>query len=201
MMRVIGVFGGIASGKSFVTRELARLGASVLDADQIGHEVLCQPQVEAAARVRWGNAIFDDQGRIDRRRLARIVFAPPPEGPVERTYLERLTHPEIALAMEQALGRLACEGVRVAVLDAPLLFEAGWDRFCNGFLLVDAPQEQRLARAKSRGWSEEEFAARQRAQAPLDSKRNRAEVVIDNSGSPEQTRNEVELFWRSIVGR
>ncbi len=94
-MKILGLLGGVASGKSLVARQLAELGAVVLDADRAGHEALRLPNVEAAARQRWGDAVFGPDGHIDRSRLAKIVFAPPPDGPKERKYLEELTHPEI----------------------------------------------------------------------------------------------------------
>ena len=94
-MKILGLLGGVASGKSLVARQLAELGAVVLDADRAGHEALRLPSVEEAARRRWGDAVFGPDGHIDRSRLAKIVFAPPPDGPKERKYLEKLTHPEI----------------------------------------------------------------------------------------------------------
>ena len=86
------------------------------------------------------------------------------------------------------------------MLDAPLLVEAGWDRFCDALVFVDAPRDRCGWRGPSRGWSEEEFAAREGAQESLDSKRRRADVVIDNSGSPEETQAQVERFWHSLIG-
>ena len=166
MMRVIGLLGGVASGKSMVAAQLARLGAGVLDADRAGHEALRLPQVEAAARQRWGDAVFGPDGHVDRARLKTIVFADPPAGPPERKYLEELSHPEIRRLLEQQAAAMEAAGVKVAVLDAPLILEAGWDRLCEKLVFVDAPPEVRLARALGRGWTEEEFAARQRRRNP-----------------------------------
>ncbi|MFC1596675.1 dephospho-CoA kinase [Planctomycetota bacterium] len=199
-MKRIGILGGVASGKSLVAQELARLGAGLLDADRAGHEVLRMPEIEAAIRERWGQGVFDPEGRIDRARLAGVVFGDPPEGPQERRYLEQLTHPEIGRMLAREAERLEAAGRGVAVLDAPLLLEAGWDRLCDTLVFVDAPQRLRLARARGRGWSEEEFVARQGAQESLDVKREMAEVTLDNSGTPEQTRLQVERFWHTLVG-
>jgi dephospho-CoA kinase len=198
-MRIIGITGGVASGKSLVARQLARLGAGVLDADQTGHEVLRLPHVEAAVRRHWGEVVFGADGRIDRARLARIVFAAGPEGTRERNYLEQLTHPEIARLLKQQANALAVAGTTVAVLDAALLIEAGWDDMCEKTLFVDAPREARLARAMARGWKEEDFAAREGVQESLDHKRARADVIIDNSGSPERTQAQIEQFWASLI--
>lgn len=199
-MQVIGILGGVASGKSLVTKQLAGLGAGMLDADRAGHEVLRWPKIEQAARQRWGDAVFGLEGHLDRPRLARIVFAPPPEGPRERQFLEQLTHPEIGRLIQEEVRRLAAAGVPAAVLDAPLLLEAGWDKFCTKLLFVEVPRDLRLERAKARGWSEEEFSAREGAQESLDLKRARADVVVENSGSPEETQAQLERFWRSLVG-
>ncbi len=200
MLRIIGLLGGVASGKSTVAHELARLGAGVLDADRAGHEVLRLPHVEAAVRRRWGGAVFGPDGHVDRARLKTIVFARPPAGPPERKYLEGLTHPEIGRLLQQQAAAMEAGGVKIAVLDAPLILEAGWDKLCEKLVFVDAPAEVRLARALGRGWNEEEFAARQAAQESLDLKRRRADVIIDNAGSPQRTAAQVEHFWHSLVG-
>ena len=199
-MRVIGILGGVASGKSLAARQLVGLGAGLLDADRAGHEVLRLPRIKAAARARWGEAVFGPDGRIDRTRLAGIVFADPPGGPREREYLEQLTHPEIGRLLKQQMEQLAASGKPAAVLDAPLLLEAGWDKLCEKLVFVDAPREVRLSRAKARGWSEEDFAAREGVQESLDFKRGRADVEVDNSGSPEQTQAQLERFWQSLIG-
>ena len=198
-MRIIGITGGVASGKSTVARLLEQLGAGVLDADRAGHEALQLPQVEAAARRRWGETVFGPDGRIDRSSLARIVFAPGPEGRRERLYLEQLTHPEIARSLRRQAESMVAAGTEVAVLDAPLLLEAGWKDLCEKTVFVEAPREARTARALAREWNEEDFAAREDAQESLQRKRESADVIIDNSGSPERTQAQVERFWASLV--
>src|SRR3989337_2809425 len=140
-MRIIGILGGIASGKSMVARQLERLGAGLLDADQTGHEALRLPHVEAAARRRWGEAVFGADGRIDRARLARIVFAPGPEANAELKYLEQLTHPEIARLLWRQAGALVAAGTKIMVLDAVMLLETGWDQWCEKTVFVEAPRE------------------------------------------------------------
>src|SRR5262245_40039116 len=94
-MKIVGLLGGIGSGKSTVAEMFRQLGAAVLDADKTGHEVLRQPAIRAAIGGRWGQAVIGPDGEIDRKALAKIVFAPPPEGPRELAELERITHPEI----------------------------------------------------------------------------------------------------------
>jgi dephospho-CoA kinase len=197
-MHVIGVLGGVAGGKSLVTEQLTALGAVALDADEIGHEVLRLPEIEAAAKERWGEKVFGPDGRIDRGRLARVVFADPPEGPPERAYLEQLTHPEISRIAQRRIDAMSAAGVKTLVLDASLLLEAGWDRRCDTLVFVDAPGPVRRRRAAARGWKEGEFQSRESAQRSPDVKRRRADVIIDNSGSIEHTRAQVERFWQSL---
>jgi len=198
---VIGLLGGVASGKSLVAKQFCSLGAKLLDGDRTGHEVLRLPEVEQAARRRWGDTIFGDDGRIDRKRLAKIVFAPPPSGPPELQYLEQLTHPLIGQRLAEQVDQLRVAGnVKAAVLDAPVMVKAGWHTLCDRIVFVDAPREVRLERARSRGWTDKDFAAREEAQESLEQKRQLADVVIDNSGSTELTQAQVERFWHSLVG-
>jgi dephospho-CoA kinase len=199
-VKLIGILGGVASGKSLVTRALADLGAGVLDADRVGHEVLCTGEVEDAVRRQWGEGVFGPDGHVDRARLAGIVFSDSAAAEEQRKLLEQLLHPEIGRRLGHEAERLAEAGRPAAVLDAPLLVEAAWDRMCDLLVYVDAPRPLRLARALERGWSEKDFAAREGVQESLDSKRRLADVVIDTSRSPEDTRAQVERFWRSHFG-
>lgn len=198
-MKIIGLLGGVASGKSMVAGQFASLGAKVLNADEIGHEVLCRPEIEAAVRGRWGDAVFGPDGRIDRRALARFVFAPQPHGPQNRAYLEQLTHPEIVRIIKERLEALAGSAVEAAVIDAPLLSEAGLHELCDKLVYVDAPPQARLQRAITRGWRKEDFTAREDAQKSLDFKRESADFIIDNSGSPEQTQAQVRRLWKTLI--
>lgn len=197
-MHIIGILGGVASGKSTVAEQFVQLGAGLLDADRAGHEALRLPHVEAAARQRWGEAIFGADGRIDRAKLARVVFAHGADGQRERKYLEQLTHPEIGRLLSEQADALAAK-TKVAVLDAALMLEAGWDKLCEKTVFVEAPREARLARAMARGWDEEDFAAREGAQESLNRKRTLADAIIDNSGSPERTQAQVEQYWSSLI--
>ena len=200
-MKVIGIVGGIASGKSLVTESLRELGACVLDADRIGHEVLREGEVRTAVRNRWGDAVFDADGEVDRRAVARIVFTKSPAGKRELAFLEALVHPWIGQRLQEQIRELAEQGCPAVVLDAALMIKAGWDRYCDFVIFVDTPKEQRLERARTRGWSEEEFDAREDAQESLDRKRNRADLVIDNAGSPQRTVAQVQRLWDSHLNR
>jgi dephospho-CoA kinase len=197
---LIGIAGGIASGKSFIAQQLGRQGAALVSADEIAHEVLKLADVKALARERWGDAIFASDGQIDRQSLGRIVFAAPPDGPRELRYLEGLTHPTIGELIRERIAAIHDERhVPAIVLDVPLLFESHWNEFCTKVIFVDAPRDVRLARAAARGWSPAEFARREATQESLESKRLQADIVIDNSGSPESAQSQVALFWKSLV--
>lgn len=197
---VVGVVGGIAAGKSFVAGELARLGGAVICADKLGHESLTEEPVKAALVQRWGDGILDASGQIDRSAVARRVFSPPPHGPPQLTFLESVVHPRIATKMRERLNGLASEvPPPLIVIDAALLFEGGWDAFCDHVIFVDAPDEVRKRRAIERGWSLEDVAAREATQWNPNEKRRRADSVIDAGGTREETRSEVEAWWRRHV--
>lgn len=199
-MKVIGIVGGVASGKSLVAGQLARLGAVVLDADKVAHEVLCEDPVKARIKTRWGAEVFDEHGEVSRRSLAKRVFAPPPAGPAERNQLEKIVHPRIADRLQRQIAELSCDENRIVVLDAAVMFEAGWDKYCDKIFFIDAPYEQRRARASQRGWDEQTWKAREHSQVSLEVKRDRADAIIDNSGSAEKTFRQVNRIWKDLVG-
>jgi dephospho-CoA kinase len=197
---LVGIAGGIASGKSYITELLAEKGAAVINADQAAHHVLKLEEVKQLARERWGEAVFGPDGEVDRPRLGKIVFAPPPDGPRELKYLEQLIHPRVGDVIGRQVAELAeAASVPAIVLDVPLLFEAGWNKICDKVVFVDAPQSVRAARAAERGWSEEELARRQALQLSLDAKRQQSDVAIDNSGSRETARAQIDDFWQSLM--
>jgi len=199
LIKIIGILGGVASGKSLVAEQFRHLGAKVLDADQVGHEVLREPEVIQAACERWGDAVLAEDGQIDRTKVAKIVFAPSPVGTEDLAFLEQLTHPRIGARLEQLFERTRQNGdTEVVILDAPVMLKSGWDRFCDHILFIEAPRNLRRQRARERGWNDADFAARESAQESLETKRAAADHVIDNSGSIDATRQQVESFWRSL---
>jgi len=198
-MLIIGLAGGVASGKSLVADYFQQLGAVALNADRAVHDALRDGEVKEAIRGRWGEAAFDDEGHVDRAALAKIVFAPPPEGPEHRAALEGITHPRVEAAFRQRIDELAEQGtVPAVVIDAPLLLEAGWADSCDKIVFVHTPAAERLRRATARGWTEADFAAREAAQQSLQSKREAADVVLDNSGPVDETYAQIDAFWREM---
>jgi dephospho-CoA kinase len=198
-LTIVGLLGGVASGKSFVAQSLARRGAVLLDADQAGHAVLREPEVEAAARTHWGDGIFGPDGRIHRSALAQIVFGPPPKGPRELAYLESITHPRIEMRLRDQLDGLAASGKpTMVVLDAPVMLKAGWNRLCNSLVFVDAPPEVRIQRAINRGWTVDDFKRREASQEPVEEKRKLADWTIDNSGTQAETEAQIDRLWSRL---
>jgi dephospho-CoA kinase len=201
---VVGLIGGIGAGKSLAAAALGATGLRVLDADAIGHALLAQRPARDQVVERFGPGVLraDEPGvegpepEVDRTALGRIVFA----DPAARRDLEAILHPAMRKTFERAIARAGRSGLPGVVLDAAILYEAGWDRLCDAVLFVDAPREARLARlAAERGWSEEELAAREAAQAPLESKRERADLVLDNAGPPEALGEAVAAWWASFA--
>ncbi len=191
---VIGLIGGMGSGKSRVADEFARRGAYVISGDALGHEGLRQPEVRGQVVARWGPDILGPDGEIDRRRVAAIVFVRPDE----RKALESLLHPWIEKRVQEEIQNAEkVPSCRLIVLDAAVLLEAGWDGVCDRLVFVQAPEDVRRRRlAEQRGWSTKEVTARESAQLSLTEKASRAHDVLDNSGSLEQLATQVEALLR-----
>jgi dephospho-CoA kinase len=199
-MRIIGLTGGIASGKNSVARIMESLGAVVIDADLLAREAVVPGEDAYRSIVReFGDAALNPDRTINRKALGRIVFA----DPAARKKLESITHPAIARLAEQRLADLREDGVPVAVYMAPLLIEAGVTSRVDEVWVVYADRETQLERLIRRdGISREEALQRIEAQMPMEEKRKLAKVVIDNSGTPEETVQKVRELWeREIVLR
>lgn len=194
-MIVIGIVGGIASGKSVVTRHLESLGAVVLDADKFGHEVLLQAEVKAEIRQNWGGNVFSPDGEIDRSKLASVVFDP--DRSDQLSVLESITHPHIEERLRSGIQRIREEGnTNVLVLDAPVMVKTGWHLLCNEIIFVKADLETRWRRARDRGWTREMFDNRESMQAAIGKKRQLASIEIDNNGTIEDTTHQLNEIWK-----
>lgn len=199
-VKTIGLVGGVASGKSLVAKMLVDLGAGRLDADGAGHELLAHDaQVRALLSQRWGGEIFAEDGTVDRKAIARRVFGSTPAAAVEREFLESVLHPRIKDHLQARAKVFAASGSPAVVLDAPLLLEAGWGPLCDHVLFIDVSREQRLSRARTRGWSDAEFSSREAAQWPTEKKRQHADFVISNDGTEAELRSAVQKFWQQNV--
>ncbi len=196
---VIGMAGGIGSGKSTVAEALARRGAEALDADAMVHELLRTKPVIAKVARRFGRGVLDASGRIDRRALAAAAFR------TKRSIrdLERLLHPAVIAATRRRIAALRrARGRHVVVIDAPLLFEAGMDRMCDEIVFVDAPKSERLKRLKrTRGWARATLEEREKRQKGLDHKRRNADIVIWNGASRRRTLSQIHRYWDHVQSR
>ncbi|RUS43837.1 dephospho-CoA kinase [Cohnella sp. AR92] len=191
----MGLTGGIATGKSTVSRLLTECGAALVDADRIAREVVEPGQ--ASLRLiaeRFGQAVLLENGALNRKKLGEIVFA----DPAEREALERITHPAIRAVMKERMARLEREDPsRLVVVDVPLLYESELSSLFQKVMVVYVPREVQLERLMERdGLSREAAERRLHAQMDIEEKRKRADFVIDNRGSLEETTRLVESFWR-----
>jgi dephospho-CoA kinase len=196
-MRLIGLTGGIATGKSTVASLLAAHGATVIDADVLAREVVAAgtPGSDEVA-ARFGASILDAEGAVDRAALAAIVFA----DPELRAALEQITHPRIHALMQQRIIDALQTPAPLVVADIPLLFEKQRAAAFDGTLLVYAPAAVQLARLRARDGIDDMSAQRRLvAQLPIDEKRERATWVIDNGGSREATAVQLDGWWRDVV--
>jgi dephospho-CoA kinase len=186
---VVGLIGAIGSGKSRVAAEFARHGGQIVSGDHLGHQALLKPEVRAQVVDRFGSGIHGEDGEIDRRKLGAVVF----NDPAALRALESIVLPLIERGIiEEIRIAQADPNVKFVILDAAILLEAGWNRFCNRIVYVDAPLAIRLSRlAQQRGWNDKEVEVRSRAQLPLNEKQDRADATIDNAGTPEALARQI----------
>ncbi len=195
-MRVVGLTGGIASGKSTAARVLSELGAKVVDADLVARQVV-EPGQPAYHEIvtAFGREILLPEGGINRKALGALVFG---DG-AQRARLNAITHPRIAAATQQKLAQLTADGEKVAIYEAALLVENGLYQAFDGLIVVACSEAEQVERLQLRdGLSEAEALQRIRAQAPLSEKIAVAKWVIDSSGSLEELRRRVEAVWAEI---
>lgn len=184
---VVGVTGGIASGKSAIARLLEEAGFVRLDADAVARETTDLPEIRAALRQRFGELVPPLPHPMDRAALAEVAFG----DPAARADLDALTHPAIRARLLAGLARARDAG-RSVVLDVPLLLEGGLVATCDAVIFVDTPDEARRSRAAARGWTPSELARREAAQLPLPVKRSRATAILDNSSTLQHAARQVE---------
>ena len=191
---VIGIVGGVASGKSTVARLFSELGAAVVDADQIGHDVLQTHAVRDELVRRWGDCILAADGTVDRQKVADIVF----DDPRRLEELNRIIHPRIRRRMREQIGRARRAGQhRLIALDAALLLEGGLQDWCDAVVFVDARPAVREERVeRHRAWTSAELARREANQMPLAEKREQADCIVDNGGTLADTTQRVKALFR-----
>jgi len=199
---VVGLVGGIGSGKSAVAHWLlAERQVVVIDADKIGHEVLKYPQVKKQLKNHFGDSVFDSTGtEINRTALGRLVFGSDVQHKAARTDLESIVHPQIRETIESQIreGKSSSK-LEAVILDAAIMFEAGWNNLCDIIVFVDTPFSERLKRvSETRGWDQQRLEATEASQISLESKRNASDEIIDNSGSLQQAGNQLEQILNKL---
>ena len=192
-MLVIGLTGSIGTGKSEAARQLEALGASIISADQVGHEAYT-PQTEAWEQVvvAFGYGILQEDGEIDRRKLGALVFSDPDQ--LEK--LNQIMHPRMARMVADQIEALRGEQVDVVVVEAALLFEAGWDSLVEEVWVTDSPEKVVIERLKLRnGMSEEEARKRMSSQMGRIERLERSDYVIENSGDMAALESAIKELW------
>jgi dephospho-CoA kinase len=198
-MKVIGITGGIASGKSTVSRFLKELGVVVIDADRIGHEVLRSDRgVRRKLAAAFGQQILTPGGSVSRRKLGKLVF----DDPEALARLNQIMHLRIAARVKARLERYRRDGVGVVVVEAALLLEAGWASLVDEVWVTVASEATVLKRLKMRsGLSDAESRARLRAQLSVAERLKRADVVIDTDCRLDELRARVVGLWQGLISR
>ena len=194
---VIGLTGSIGTGKSEAARQLEALGASIISADQVGHEAYT-PNTEAWEQVvaAFGDDILQEDGEIDRRKLGAVVFSDP--GQLEK--LNQIMHPRMARMVADKIEELRDQGVGVVVVEAALLFEAGWDSLVEEVWVTDSTEQVVIERLKQRnGMSEEEARKRISSQMGRTERLERSDYVIENSGDMATLGNTIKELWNRRV--
>ena len=196
---MIGILGGMYSGKSTVTAELAKLGCAVIDADSISHQLLDEKDVRAKVVRVFGKEILDDKGKISRPELAERVFGDPAK-------LETLTgilHPLVMARVEQLMAQCDTQpAVKAIVLDIPLLVEIGWEKRCDHIIFVDCAPPLRLERAKKTGvFDADQLKIRENLQISLDKKKRIADNIVDNNSDLSGLSKQIACIFSTIVDK
>lgn len=198
---MIGLVGGVASGKSFVSGLLEGLGCVSINADRVGHELLGNTMIKLQLRRNFGESIFCEDGTVDRNRLGGMVFGTDEEATARRELLNGIMHPAIRTAIVREISRLKNQesGPPAIILDAPLLLEAGWEASCDWIFFVDTPDAIRRRRAQERGWGEAHWQAREHSQMKLDLKRKAATHFIPGDADPEELNRKLQRLLNDLT--
>ena len=197
-MKVIGLTGGIGSGKSMVSQYLQELGAVLIDADKVGHEAY-QPGTDTWRQLvaAFGEQILAPDNSIDRKKLGGIVFS----NPESLARLNQIVHPRMYEMMKAQIDEYRRQGVKVVVLEAAILLEAGWNQLVDEVWITVAPESIVVERTRERtGLPEEQIVARIRSQMSSEERAKHADVVINNDGSLDELKAKVKELWEGVQG-
>lgn len=192
MKLLVGLTGGFGTGKSTAANLFRELGACVIDADAIVHEALLEGSpVYEQVRSLFPEASAVATSALDRKEIAKVVFA----DENKREKLEQIVHPFV---FEQIGLRAHAAEEQIIVAEVPLLFETGFHRYCEKIIVVTATEAQATARLAERGYTPEEIEHRRKAQWPLEEKVKRADIIFDNSGTLEETKQRASQIWKEL---
>jgi dephospho-CoA kinase len=196
---IIGILGGVGSGKSTVAAEFAKLGCAVIDADKIAHELLDKPSVKKKVVSFFGYVVLNRGGKIDHRKLADIVFA---DGD-KLAALNKIIHPLVLKWAKELIKQAKRQNqVKAIVLDMPLLVEVGWAKRCDKLIFVECKQRIRAKRAKKMGiLNENKLKIRENFQISLDKKESIADNIIDNNSGFSALAGQVTDIFSCIMGK
>ena len=195
---IIGLVGGIGSGKSYIANLFADEGCMVIDSDAAVTEAYHRPEVREKIRQWWGGQVLLPNGHVNRKEIAKLVFS----DEQQRRQLEGLIHPIVAELRDDQMRQGADDAsVKAYVWDTPLLLETGLGHQCDAIVFVEAPEAQRIERVRrTRGWDEAELRRREKLQMPLDKKLDMANDIVRNTaGADEEVRNQVRKVLSRIL--
>ncbi len=198
-MFVLGIVGGIACGKSTVASYLESLGATWINADNLAKSFLDDEDVQKSLIGHFGGGVRASDGTLDRSELAKLVFGDDDSNRAGLLYLEGLIHPRVRNQIHEILVHLDTTKLPVAVLDVPLLFESNWHYECDSIWCVDAPQEMKIQRIQSRGWSEQELLDREANQLDLTIKRRLSNWFIENASTPQHLHHLIDVHFTELL--
>jgi dephospho-CoA kinase len=194
---VIGLTGQIAAGKSLVAGMLGEMGCAVIHADILAHEILEADETKIFLRERFGKEVFAPDGRVDRKRMAAIVFT----DAERKRELEGYIHPRVMARQRELIGQYQADSrYKAIVLEVPLLFETGLQIECNWVILVEADLKIRQSRVReNRSWSEEELSRREKFLYSIYLKRSVADDIVYNNSTVDACRQQVEKIFSRII--
>ena len=201
---VIGLAGGIGSGKTLAASELAQMGCAVIDVDRLAKELRDLPQTRQALGRSLGDQIFAEDGQIDDKALAELVFRSSGQArnDSDLARLNAVVHPLVADKCRELIKQYRRqEALAAVVLDAPLLFEASLDRYCDVIIFIRSDSAVRSGRVQNqRGWNEKQWSQREKAQIILDKKRDMSDYIVDNNSSKIDLRCHIQKLFPRILG-
>ncbi|MCH2203192.1 MAG: dephospho-CoA kinase [Fuerstiella sp.] len=196
---IIGILGGIGSGKSSVIRHVTEFQLQIIDADKVGHDLLQDPDILKQLRETFPTSVFDTTGQVIRSNLAAQVFGESPDHKAALAQLQLIVHPGIRAEIKSQVQTVPSD-IDAIILDAAILLESGWADECDHLVYIHTPKPTRIQRVIStRNWTVEELAHRELAQLPADLKKQRANFIIDNSGTINEAAHHMTEILRILI--